>query len=336
MKATAVAPANIAFIKYWGKKDEILRLPLNSSISMNLSNAYTTTTVEFSPDYHEDQVHFSPWDRTYKIKRPLDFVGSAGNRIRLHLDKLRTLKGISYGAKIVTSNSFPAGAGIASSASGFAALTVASVAALGLQLSEKELSILARLGSGSACRSIPDGFVVWKDGSSSRTSYAHSLYPPEHWDLRDIVVVIQSTPKEISSTSGMEAARTSPLLAARLTAIPARIEKMKDALANKDIHTFGEVIEEDCLDMHAVMQSQKPPLHYLTDETREIVHAVRRWRKAGLAVYFTIDAGPNMHLICEAKDERKAIKAVKTMRVAKEIIVNKPARGAHLIEEHLF
>ena len=144
---------------------------------------------------------------------------------------------------MVTRNTFPKGAGIASSASGFAALTVAAVAALGLQLSAKELSILARLGSGSACRSIPDGFAEWEEGESSETSYAHSLYPPEHWDLRDIVVIVQQQSKDVSSTSGMEQVATSPKLTRRLAALPDRIRRVKEALAKKDIILLGETIE---------------------------------------------------------------------------------------------
>lgn len=330
MKATAIAPANIAFIKYWGKKDEALRLPLNSSISMNLSQAFTTTTVEFSPQHETDHIEGA-------------FTEQEIRRVGAHLERIRSRAGVKLGARVVTKNSFPKGAGIASSASGFAALTVAAVAALGLQLSEKELSILARLGSGSACRSIPDGFVLWEEGlpagrqgDSSETSYAHSLHPASWWDLCDIVVVVQSKPKEVPSTSGMEAVRTSPLLVKRLAAIPERIEKIKDALAKKDIHTFGEVIEEDCLDMHAVMQSQKPSLVYWTEETRRLMHAVRQWRKDGLAVYFTIDAGPNVHVVCEAQNEKTVLGKLKEISSIKNFIVNKSSRGAHLVAQHLF
>lgn len=333
MKATAIAPANIAFIKYWGKKDEALRLPLNSSISMNLSNAYTTTTAEFSKAFPQDTINVAS-DTSFTTFTHV--LKNSELRIIAHLDRMRKLKGTDMRARVVTKNSFPAGAGIASSASGFAALTVAAAAALDLSVSEKELSILARLGSGSACRSIPDGFVMWEEGNSSETSYAHSLYPPGHWDLRDIVAVVQSKPKEVGSTSGMEAARTSPFLEARLAAIPGRIARVKKALEQKDIHALGNVIEEDCLDMHAVMQSQKPPLNYLTDETREIINAVRRWRSGGLAVCFTIDAGPNVHLICEGKDEQVISKKASEISGVQQIIVNKPARGARIVTEHLF
>lgn len=326
MKATAVAPANIAFIKYWGKKDASLRLPLNASLSMNLSEAYTTTTVEFSPLFTHDTV-------TYKVSLQREFVGfdkKEEERIIQHLDRLRKQNNISHRARVATENSFPAASGIASSASGFAALTAAAAAALGLQYSEKELSIFARLGSGSACRSIPDGFVLWEE------TFARSIFPHDWWDVRDIVIIVASGKKEISSAAGMEQVGTSPKLADRLAAISGRIKRAIDAIASKDIQTLGNVMEEDCLDMHAVMQSQVPPLHYWSKETKAIMDAVRQWRNKGLAVYFTIDAGPNVHLICEGADEGEIVKAVKAMSAVKEIIVNKPAEGARVIKEHLF
>jgi len=160
MKATAKAPANIASIKYWGRKDEKLRLPANDSISMNLSEVFTITTVEFSESYKKDEVKL--------VGKKLD--RKEEKRIIDHLDRVRNLAKIKTFAKVVTKNNFPTGTGIASSASGFAALTVAAVKASGLEFSERQLSILARQGSGSACRSIPDGFVELKSGSSSDSS----------------------------------------------------------------------------------------------------------------------------------------------------------------------
>jgi diphosphomevalonate decarboxylase len=168
MKATSVAPANIAFIKYWGKTDEQLRLPLNPSISMNLSNTYTETTVEFHPDFIQDEIKL--FDGVFsedEIKRTITSLNLIREKANSH-----------YFARVVTKNTFPKGAGAAASASGFAALTVAAFAALEIKLSEKELSMFARLGSGSACRSIPDGFVEWDN------AFAYSIYPSDYWDLR--------------------------------------------------------------------------------------------------------------------------------------------------------
>lgn len=326
MKATAIAPANIAFIKYWGKADDVLRLPLNSSLSMNLSGAQTVTTVEFSPDYKHDRIDMTGETMSDKERE----------RVSSHLDRIRMKAGTKLSARVVTKNNFVKGTGIASSASGFAALTVAGCAALGLNLSEKELTILARLGSGSACRSIPDGFVEWVKGYSSDSSFAYSLYPASYWDLRDILVVVQKGQKKVSSTEGMEGLRTSPLWQARIAGMENKIARVKDALEKKDIRLLGETIEEETLNMHTVARSQNPPLLYWTPKTEEIMTVVRKWRSKGLVVYCTIDAGPNVHLICEARDEQEVTKKAKSLTDVWSVGVNKPARGAHVVGDDLF
>lgn len=302
MKATAVAPANIAFIKYWGKKDAHNRIPTNPSLSMNLSSCTTTTTVEFSKDFETDSVS----------------DGFDNGRIVQHLDRLRNIAGVSLRAHVQTANSFPSSAGIASSASGFAALTVAAASALGLPMSEKELSVLARLGSGSACRSIPDGFVKWEG------EFAYSVYPHDYWDLRDIVVLVSQKFKDTSSSKGHETAYTSPFFEQRLKRIPGRITRLEEALKTKNFRNFGEVIEEDCLDMHHVMQTQTPPLLYWTQDTQRVVDMIK---KSGFDAYCTVDAGPNVHVLCEANDEKNLRDLLSDYRV----IVNTPAKGAHIL-----
>lgn len=325
MKATAKAPANIAFIKYWGKADDKLRLPLNDSISMNMSAAYTITTVEFSKQFKKDSVTLLGGE----------FSEAETARVIKGLDLIRKRAGSTQKATVITKNTFPKGAGSAASASGFAALTVAGFAALGVTLPEKELTIFARMGSGSACRSIPDGFVIWEKGDSSNTSFAWSFYPPTHWDIRDILVIVDSRMKKVSTTEGMETVATSPRLAVRLRAIPRRMKEIQQAIAGRNFSRFGEITEEDCLGMHMVMQTQTPPLFYWNDTTKIIMDAVRSWRKHGLPVYFTIDAGPNVHLLCEGKDEEQVLAAVKTISGVEATIVNKPAVGTRIISEHL-
>ncbi len=319
MKATAIAPANIAFIKYWGKADDALRLPMNSSISMNLSGALTTTTVEFSSDYRVDSIEGT------------EFTSREKEKIVSHLDRIRKIGKSNLYAKVITKNSFPKGAGIASSASGFAALTVAASKALELNIPEKELTILARIGSGSGCRSIPDGFVYWKNGESSDDSYAYSLYPSTYWDLRDIVAIVNAEEKSVSTTDGMARVKTSPFWKERILGIPAKIQAVQYALKKKSIRDLGIVMEEDCINMHAVAMTQNPPLFYWKETTMAIIHAVRRWREEGLPVYFTIDAGPNVHLICEGKNEKTVIEKVKRLHGISQLIVNRPSLGARLV-----
>lgn len=326
MKATAIAPSNIAFIKYWGKQDEALRLPLNASLSMNLSSAYTTTTVEFSPTYKKDRVALVDGIFSNEEKK----------RVIQFLDRVRVKSGVHEFSRIVTKNTFPQATGIASSASGFAALTVAAFAAAGVTLLEKELTIFARLGSGSACRSIPDGFVLWKKGETSDESYAYSVYPHTYWDLRDILVIVDFHTKKVPTTKGQEGVTTSPFWKDRVEKIPAKIEKMAKALKEKNFQHLGELIEEDCLSMHQVMQTQNPPIFYWSEETKKLMEKVINWRKEGLSVYFTIDAGPNVHLICEAKNEDAVAEKVRSFPGILQVIINKPASGAHLIDSHLF
>ena len=256
---------------------------------MNLSGAYTTTTVEFSQSYLKDDVTLLDGE----------FSEKETARVVKGLDRIREKAGSKEFARVVTKNTFPKGAGSAASASGFAALTVAGFAALGVNLTEKELTIVARMGSGSACRSIPDGFVEWVSGKTSDESYACSLYQSTYWDLRDILVIVDTQMKKVSSTAGMETISTSPYLSLRLAAIPLRLRNMKQAFDEKNFSRLGEIMEEDCLDMHHVMQTQTPPLFYWNDATKRIMEAVRGWRKNGLSVYLTIDAGPNVHIICE-------------------------------------
>lgn len=326
MKATAIAPANIAFIKYWGKSNNELRLPLNDSISMNLSGAYTTTTIEFSPTVSRDEVKLLDGE----------FSEKEIARVVAGLDRIRALAGVHLSARVVTQNSFPKGAGSAASASGFAALTMAGFAAIGKTLSEKELTVVARLGSGSACRSIPDGFVLWKSGDMSDHSYAYSLHPSSCWDIRDALVIVDSRMKKISTTDGMESVVTSPHLAKRLAALPQRVDRCIAALRDKNFSMLGSVVEEDCLDMHKVMQTQSPPCVYWNAATQKIMDAVISWRMSGLPVYFTIDAGPNVHVLYEAIHEKEMAKKLLTLTDVEKIIYNKATDGAKLVDQHLF
>lgn len=229
MKATAMAPANIALIKYWGKKDEKLRLPLNSSISINLSEIFTCTTVEYADDLAED---------LFLLDQKV-IQGKERERVVVHLNNIRKLAGIKLKARVESKNNFPKGTGLASSASGFAALTLASAKAAGLDLSEKQLSVLARIGSGSACRSISSGFVEWKQGVSHSSSYAYSLYPPEYWDVADVVAVVGEVNKSVPSTQGQTLAQSSPFLEVRLSGMVQKLAELKLALKHKDFTKIG-------------------------------------------------------------------------------------------------
>jgi len=325
MKATALAPSNLAFIKYWGKKNEELTLPENGSISMNLSNLTTTTTVEFSPDLQEDTIIFNGQQET-----------NQGNRVIKHLDRVRRLARIEDRAKVATENDFPTATGLSSSASGFAALTLAAAKAAGLSLTEKELSILARQGSGSACRSIPDGFVEWVDGGTSETSYAVSLYPPDYWDIADVIAVVSKSKKDVSTTKGHTLAHSSPFFPIRLARIKKKIELVKQSLQEKDFPAFGKLVEAEALELHAIMLTSDPPLVYWFPGTIEVMHAVRKWRRDGLQVYFSVNTGQDIHLLCQRKDAEEVAELTHQFIEVQKTIVNMPSEGAHVVNQHLF
>ncbi len=325
MKATAIAPSNIAFIKYWGKKDEVLRLPENGSISMNLSNLLTTTTVAFDESLQDDSILLNGKKEAFE-----------NNRAIKHIDRIRKIAKIKKKVKIVTENNFPTGTGLSSSASGFAALTVAGAAAAGLKLSEKALSILARQGSGSACRSIPNGFVEWLDGDTSESSYAVSLYEPEYWDIVDVIAVTNVGPKDIATSEGMKKASSSPFFQVRRSHIQQKITLAKKFMKQKDFPAFGELVEAEALELHAIMLTSIPSLIYWLPGTVRVMLAVKKWRSEGLQVYFTMNTGQDIHLLCKKNDFPKVMKNVSEIKEVKQIIMNYPCRGTRLVGKHLF
>lgn len=325
-KETAIAPSNIAFTKYWGRKDESLRLPANGSISMCLSNLLTTTTVEFSENYTKDELILN--GKTPKEEET--------ERVIKHLDRIRKLANLNQKAKVVSNNNFPIAVGLSSAASGFAALTLAAAKAAGLNLSEKQLSILARQASGSACRSIPAGFVEWLDGNTSETSYAKQIFPASYWKIADVVVVVSTARKEVSSSQGHAAAKSSPFMAVRLGRMKEKNNRVRKLIKEKNLTSLGELIEQEALELHTIMLTQYPPLIYWTPGTLTIMKLVSSWRAEGIPVYFTINTGQNIHLICEQKDAKKVEGELRQLDFVKEIIINTPGEGARLSQNHLF
>jgi len=340
--ATAEAPSNLAFVKYWGKKDARLRLPTNNSISVNLGTALTRTTVEFDDALTNDVVSSSG-----SFQLPMEDA-SFSIRISQHLDRIRNLAGSQIKARVCTENSFPSGVGIASSASGFAALTLAACQALGMDLVEKELSRLARLGSGSACRSIPDGFCEWLAGTSDLDSYAVQVAPSDHWQLCILTVVVSRHPKQVSSTSGHELALASPFFPARLDTLPGRLKAIRSAILSKDFETFGRQTELEAISFHSIAMTSPNQTengwhsgaYYWTPETLEVMLKVQQWRDQGLGVYFTLDAGPTVHLICLEGQLERLKTRVRELEANQpdrhwDLLVNRPAKGAHLVQDHL-
>lgn len=318
---TVRSPANIAFIKFWGKKDPRLNIPFNDSISMNLSGCTTETTVEFDPSLKEDIISVDG----------NEVAGLGRDRVVVILDEVRKAAKVKLNARVTSKNSFPSDAGIASSASGFSALALAASKAAALNLGQRQLSILARRGSGSACRSIPDGFTYWKKGKDNGSSYAFSLVPPEFWDIRDLVVVVSKEKKKAGSTEGHSVAATSPYFESRLKKLPERIKVLKGAILRKDFDTFGATLEEETVDLHVMAMTSRPPIFYWNAGTMEVMHKVMELRVRGIKCFFTIDAGPNVHVICLGKDENRIKKELGRIKEVLFIIPNKAAGGARII-----
>jgi diphosphomevalonate decarboxylase len=316
---TARANPNIAFIKYWGNRNDALRLPANGSISMNLEGLETRTSVHFDALLPTDEV---------KINGVI--AGDpARSRVSRMLDEVRALTGIHHFARVESENNFPSAAGIASSASAFAALAVAASKAAGLDLEPAALSRLARRGSGSACRSIPGGFVEWAAGTGDADSYAVSIAPPEHWDLVDCIAVISTENKPTGSTEGHALAGTSPLQSARVDDTPRRLDICRQAILNRDFAAFAEIVEADSNLMHAVMMTSHPALFYWQPATLAVMQTVRAARVNGLPVCCTIDAGPNAHVITigvAAEETAKMVRIIPGVREVRLAKVGGPAR----------
>lgn len=319
--ATARAHSNIAFIKYWGNRQTALRLPANSSLSMNLAALHSTTTVSWTDALTGDRLRING----------LPAEQAALNRVRAHLDMLRAQLNTDLCADVASSNNFPMGAGIASSASAFAALTVAATAALGRRLPEREMTVLARRGSGSAARSIPAGYVEWHAGDADEDSYAQSIAAPDHWRLEDVIALVSRDHKQVGSTGGHARAGTSILQKTRVQSAPQRLERAKRAILTRDFAALAAVVEEDSNLMHAVMMTSQPALFYWLPSSLRIMLAVQAWRAGSLQVCYTLDAGPNVHCICSAADADAVAERLRALDADIEVIRSTVGGGARLL-----
>ncbi len=325
MRGSASACSNIALIKYWGKRDFTDNIPLNGSVSMTLSDAITTTTVIWDSSLSQDEIYLDG-------ERVLD---GRGLRVSRYLDRIRA-DYYRMHARVASMNSFPAGTGIASSASGFAALATAAFAAMSEEMpSDRELTRWARRGSGSACRSIHGGFVEWLPGQEDDDSYGVQLVSEDFWDLRDLVVLVSKAPKAISSSEGHKIASRHPFMAARQELLSDRMLATKGAIANRDLATLGALVEHEALEMHAIMMSGQPAALYMQPGTLRLLHAIRAWREDGLGVFFTLDAGPNVHVLCEGKDAVEVRQRIEALVPGLAILENCAGPGVRVHQDHL-
>jgi diphosphomevalonate decarboxylase len=324
--ATAVAGTNIALVKYWGKRDANLNLPAAGSLSLTLDGLGTRTSVRFSDALAADRLTLNGAEADAR----------ATARATRFLDRVRVRARLSARAEIASDNSMPTASGLASSASGFAALAVAATRAAGLSLSPAELSELARLGSGSAARSIFGGFVEMAHGE--RVDGADAVAAPVPggalWtDVRLVVAVTSNAAKAIGSTEAMErTARTSPYYAPWIASVPGDLIEARAAVAARDLLRLGAVAERSALRMHASAMAADPGILYWTAPTLAAIETVRGLRAAGLAVFFTIDAGPHVKALCAAPDAPAVSEALLRTSGVLRTVVAAPGRGAEVVE----
>ncbi|MAG08385.1 diphosphomevalonate decarboxylase [Candidatus Woesearchaeota archaeon] len=320
--ATVEANSNIALIKYWGKRDKKLNLPMNSSFSWTLDDQVKTTTqVSFSEDYKEDELYLDGKKQE----------GKKAEKVSKHLDLIRDMAETNLKARVVSSNSFPMGTGIASSASGFAALTAAACKALDLNLDYQALSALARRGSGSAARSFYSGFVEWKRGEKpdGSDSYGIQYKDGSYWsELRDIIVIVEQSEKSVSSRDGMNlTVETSSLYKERVKRIDEKIERIKRSIDNKDKESLFQIIMEDSDDLHSTMLDTTPSLDYLNETSQRIKAYVKQFNEGSIKAGYTFDAGPNAHIITTSDQVDDIVNALEKIEGIKRVIVSGYGEG---------
>lgn len=319
---TARAHTNIALVKYWGKADTTLIIPQTSSLSLTLDQFYTDTTVDFDDTLTADDV----WLNDTLLS------AAASTKVRRFLDVVREQSGDTRFAHVTSTNHVPTAAGLASSASAFAALAGAASKAAGMDLSHKDLSRLARRGSGSATRSIYGGFVEWQAGHDDQTSFAVPLQENVTWPIAMVALLLDPRQKKISSRQGMQSSvTTSPYYAAWKQVVADDLTAIKPAILAQDFTTTGEILEANAMRMHALTLSARPPYSYFNGDTLLAMQTVQDLRAMGTACYYTLDAGPNIKVFCQAPDLATVTAKLGAQFGAERVVVAHPGPGIQFL-----
>ena len=322
--ATAKAHTNIALVKYWGKKDQELIIPQTDSLSLTLNEFYTTTTVNFDNHLTSDLVAIDQQTLSKKEAKKVVHV----------LDIVRQLSGIKAFARVESINHVPTAAGLASSASAFAALAGAASTAAGLNLSSRDLSRLARRGSGSATRSIYGGLVEWQKGIDDASSFAQPILENVDFPIEMLAVLVDTKKKKVSSRSGMQSSvETSPYYDAWRQVVANDMIAIKQAIKAKDIDQIGHIAEENALRMHALTFSADPGFTYFNGETLTIIKAVEDLRNQGINCYYTMDAGPNVKVIYDRENRSKIVEKLSNIVGPERLVVSQPGPGIKIWNE---
>lgn len=319
---TARAHTNIALIKYWGKKDESLIIPYTSSLSLTLDHFYTDTTVRFDESLSTDQIIIDGQIPSEKSRQ----------RVRDFLEIVRGKAQIAIPASISSTNHVPTAAGLASSASAFAALAASASKAAGLHLDATELSKLARRGSGSACRSVFGHFVEWQRGTNDAGSYAKPLPDTGLNDIRVVALTVERGQKAVSSRQGMHlSVITSPYYPAWVKTCQADLLQLKSAIEKGDFTRFGKISELNAMRMHALTLSADPSFTYFNGQTLAIMNLVKQLRHQGTECYYTIDAGPNVKVLCQQSTVAKISATFAQVLGDQNVIIAKPGPGVQYL-----
>lgn len=315
--AEAYAPSNIALCKYWGKRDQELNLPITSSLSISLADQGARIKLS---------VIDGPHDEVVVNGQHLDWVSSFGKRLLAFFDLFRSYHSLHLRADIQTN--IPIGAGLASSACGYASVVKALDALFGWKLANRELSILARLGSGSASRSLEHGFVEWYAGIRTDGMDSYGELIADQWpELCIGLMIFSAAEKSISSRDAMQRTMTSsPLYAGWPTKVASDLSIIKQAINLKDFALLGKTTESNALTMHATMLSAWPPILYALSETVHAMQKIWQLRQAGLSLFFTQDAGPNLKLLFLERDREEIQSHFPNLHIVKPFCLNTEPR----------
>jgi diphosphomevalonate decarboxylase len=314
MKATARAQPNIALIKYWGKRDVDRNLPAVGSISITLADLSTTMSVEFDASLRNDTLSVNDRDKPAMLPRVSACLDNVAGKQR-------------EAARVISSGNFPIAAGLASSASAFAALVVAADAATGAGLDTASLASLAGAASGSAARSLYGGYAELTNAGDDVA--VRSLRSADEWPLSVVVAITATGPKSVGSTEAMEISRkTSPFYSRWVEQQELDLAEARAAIAERDFGKLASVAEHNCLKMHSVMWGSRPPVVYWNSATLACMQTIRALQARGVAVFFTIDAGPQLKAVCEPADEAQVREALTATEAVQDVLVSGLGKGA--------
>ncbi len=318
----AAACANVALVKYWGKRDLEANLPAVGSISLTL-------------DGLEAQARISANPRERFTSRGAPVTGKAHDAMVQFLDWLAASRGHDIALAVDIETNFPVAAGLASSAAIYCATASAGLSFLEAAVSRKELSTIARRGSGSASRSVFGGLVEWHRGANAQgdDSFAEPLLGPEDWELGMVVAILDEGKKKTSSRDAMQhVADTSPLYSGWLEAQEEDLQSMREAIRTRDFSTMGTITEESTLRMHAVTMAARPAVLYWKPATLEVMETVRQMREGGLQAYFTMDAGPQVKVLCQQNDMAAVAERLQALPPVLRVLQARAGGGVRILE----